>query len=180
MHAARLLWFFLWRMVLQGLVLGAGLGTLYGLLLGGMLFPYGLGFVIVGPLFGTVGGPFVGAVGGVILFVATFLRRSNGERRYRTVSGLACAVAGVLTMISSCEIAFRASGLGSLASEVMFERYMVETLFFVVFPAIGAGCAMWWAGRRVAEKYIDEFHEPAGHGPTDAAGRTLVEQKRRR
>jgi hypothetical protein len=62
MHAIKLLWFFFWRMVLRGLALGAGLGTVYGLLVGGITFPYGVGFLIVGPFYGTVGRLFLGVV----------------------------------------------------------------------------------------------------------------------
>ena len=143
MHAVKPLWFFFWRMVLRGLALGAGLGMVYGLLVGGITFPYGVGFLIAGPFYGTVGGLFLGAVGGVVLFAVTLLCRSDANRRYRAAAGLACAVACMLAVISSWEVAFRRSGTASLASELTFERYLTETLILVVFPAIGAGCAIW-------------------------------------
>jgi hypothetical protein len=60
MSTPGMFWFFLWRMTLWGLGLGSGLGTTYGLafglLVGGLTFPYGIGFMLVGPLFGAVGG----------------------------------------------------------------------------------------------------------------------------
>jgi hypothetical protein len=180
MHAARLLLFFLLRMILQGLVLGTVLGTVYGLLLGIAAFPYGAVLIAVGALFGMVGGSFLGAVSGVVLFTVTFLRRPRGEIRYRSVCGLACAVAGVLTVIFSWEVAFRTSGMASLAGQLTFEGYLAETLIVVLIPALGAGCAMWWAGRRVAGQFVDELGEPASQGPTQATDETLVEHERRR
>jgi hypothetical protein len=180
LHATKLLSFFLLRMILQGLVLGTVLGTIYGLVLGVATFPYGVVLIAVGALFGILGGSFLGAVSGVGLFAITFVRRPRCELRYRSDCGLVCAVAGVLTVIFSWEVAFRTGGMASPASQFTFERYLAETLVLVLIPALSAGCAMWWAGRRAAGQFVGEIGEPGSQGPTDAAGQTLVEQEERR
>ena len=62
MSTPEMFWFFLWRMTLWGLGLGSGLGTTFGLLVEGLTFPYGIGFMLVGPLFGAVGGLVLGTM----------------------------------------------------------------------------------------------------------------------
>jgi hypothetical protein len=59
--------FYLWRMTLWGLGLGSGLGTTHGLLLGGLTLPFGIGFLVLWPLFGTVGGRVLGVLCGTVL-----------------------------------------------------------------------------------------------------------------
>jgi hypothetical protein len=178
MHATKLLSFFLLRMILQGLVLGTVLGTIYGLVLGVATFPYGVVLIAVGALFGIIGGSFLGAVSGVGLFAITFVRRPRCELRYRSVCGLACAVAGVLTVIFSWEVAFRTGGMASLASQFTFERYLAETLVLVLIPALSAGCAMWWAGSRAVRGRDRRTREPRSYGRcrTNAGGAGRAEK----
>jgi hypothetical protein len=140
-------WFFLWRMTLWGLGLGSGLGTTYRLLEGGLTFPYGVGFLLVGPLFGVVGGLVLGILCGVVLLIFTLAYRPRDASRDRAVAGLVCAAATALAVVSCWEIALQpSSGTASLASDLMMEEYLTETVILVIVPALIAARAAWWAG----------------------------------
>jgi hypothetical protein len=78
MSTPRMFWFFLWRMTLWGLGLGSGLGTTYGLLVGGLTFPHEIGLMLVGPLFGAVGRLVLGLLEGVVLGAVTVLWHRGG------------------------------------------------------------------------------------------------------
>jgi hypothetical protein len=181
MSTPGMFWFFLWRMTLWGLGLGSGLGTTYGLLVGGLTFPYGVGFLLVGPLFGAVGGLVLGILCGAVLLIFTLAYRPRDASRYRAVAGPVCAAATALAVVSCWEIALQlSSGTASLASDLMLEEYLTETVILVIVPALIAAGAAWWAGIRVAQQYMGEFGEPITRGPTHATGETLVEKARRR
>jgi len=179
MSTPRMFWFFLWRMTLWGLGLGSGLGTTYGLLVGGLTFPYGIGFMLVGPLFGAVGRLVLEALCGTVLLIFTLAYRLRDGSRYRSVAGLVCAAATALAVVSCWQIALQLdSGTASLASELMWEEYLAETVVLVIVPALIAAGAAWWAGRRVAEQYTREFNEPANHSPAQARGESQIWKER--
>jgi hypothetical protein len=181
MSTPGMFWFFLWRMTLWGLGLGSGLGTTYGLLVGGLTFPYGVGFLLVGPLFGAVGGLVLGILCGGVLLIFTLAYRPRDASRYRAVAGLVCAAATALAVVFCWEIALQlSSGTASLASDMMLEEYLAETVILVIVPALIAAGAAWWAGIRVAHQYMGEFGGPITRSPTHATGETLVEKARRR
>jgi hypothetical protein len=170
MDALRLFWFFEPRMALWGLGLGSGLGTTYGLLVGGLTFPYGVGFLLVGPLFGAVGGLGLGILCGAVLLIFTLAYRPRDTSRYRAVAGPVCAAAAALAVVSCWEIALQlSSGTASLASDLMLEEYLTETVILVIVPALIAAGAAWWAGIRVAQQYIREFGEQVNHSPEQAS-----------
>jgi hypothetical protein len=137
MSTPGMFWFFLWRMTLWGL--GSGLGTTYGLtfglLVGGLTFPYGVGCLLVGPLFGAVGGLVLEILCGAVLLIFTLAYRPQDASRYRAVAGLVCAAATALAVVSYWEITLQlSSGTASLASDL--EEYLVETVNLVIVPAL--------------------------------------------
>jgi hypothetical protein len=179
MSTPGMFWFFLWRMMLWGLGLGSGLGTTYGLLVGGLTFPYGVGFMLVGPLFGAVGGFVLGVLCGAVLLIFTLAYRLRDTSRYCAVAGMACAAATALAVASCWEISMQlSSGTASFASHLMWEEYLAETVILVIVPALIAAGAAWWAGRRVAEQYTREFGEPASRSHTYATSEKLGEKGR--
>ena len=121
-----LLWFFLWRMTLVGLALGAGLGAAYGLvvvpsvfLLNGVLGSEGFAtnaqvaggayFLMifstpVGAVLGALAGLTLGILEGAVLGAVTVLRHREGASgdplRYRRAAQLACVAACVLAVAS--------------------------------------------------------------------------------
>lgn len=173
--------FYLWRMTLWGLGLGSGLGTTHGLLLGGLTLPFGIGFLVVWPLFGTVGGRVLGVLCGTVLWIFTLAYRPRDASRYRAAAGPVCAAATALAVVSCWEISMRpSSGTASLASHLMWEEYLAETVILVTVPALVATGAAWWAGRRVAEQYTRKFGERVNRRPMQATGEKLEDKRRRR
>jgi hypothetical protein len=176
-------WFGFWRMAFWGL--GLGLGTVYGTLVGIPFYPFGVIFgPLLGAMYGALAGLALGVLESVILLAVTLLFRwrgtSKGLGRYRRTAGWACGAVCVLASASFFELTARRSGTSFVSGPAYDSDDVVFLLILIVGPSLVAAGASWWAGRRVAEKYIDECREPAGHGPTDAAGRTLVEQGERR
>jgi predicted branched-subunit amino acid permease len=177
------LWFITWRSVLLGLGLGAGLGAAYGLALGAifyLLVPLG---ILIGPLlgalYGGLAGLLLGVVCGAVLLIFTLAYRLRDDSRYRSVAGLVCAAATALAVVSCWQIALQLdSGTASLASELMWEEYLAETIILVIVPALIAAGAAWWTGRRVAGQYTREFGEPAYHGPAQARGESPIGKER--
>jgi hypothetical protein len=117
-----LLWFFLWRMTLVGLALGAGLGAAYGLvivpsvfLLTGVLGSEGPGtdaqvaggayFLMIfstpfGAVLGALAGLTLGILEGVLLCAVTLFRYrdpSSETFEYRRGAGLICAVVSLVS-----------------------------------------------------------------------------------
>ncbi len=173
-------WFFPWRMTLWGLGLGSGLGTTYGLLVGGLTFPYGVGFLLVGPLFGVVGGLVLGVLCGAVLLILTLAYRPWDASRYRTVAGLVCAAACLTALALFFEITARKSGTSFVSQPSAYLEDMGSMLIMIVGPSLVATGAAWWAGRRVAEQYTREFGEPVSRSPEQASGEWLWEKGRRK
>jgi hypothetical protein len=177
--ALRLFWYFEPRMALWGLGFGSGLGTTYGLLLGGLTFPYGVGFLLIGPLFGAVGGLVLGILCSAVLLIFTLAYCPRDASRYRAVAGLVCAAATALAVVSSWEIALQlSSGTASLASGLTLEEHLAETVILVIVPALIAAGAAWWAGRRVAKQYIRDFGEQDNHSREQASHESPSETRR--
>jgi hypothetical protein len=174
MSTPRMFWFFLWRMTLWGLGLGSGLGTTYGLLVGGLTFPYGIGLMLVGPLFGAVGRLVLGAV--------TVLWHRGGAAgdplRYRRAAELACAAVCIVALALFFELTARMSGTSFVAGPAYDSEDVVSVLIVVVAPSFLATGASWWAGRRVAGKYTSGFGEPANNSPAQARGESPIWKER--
>jgi len=185
MSTTETFWFLFWRMAFWGLGLGLSLGAVYGTLVGMPFYPFGLIFgPLLGAMYATLAGLALGILESVILLVVTLLFRWRGTfkdiGRYRRTAGWACGAVCVLASASFFELTARRSGTSFVNRPAYDSDDALFLLILIVGPSLVAAGASWWAGRRVAEKYIGEFHEPAGHGTTDAAGRTLVEQEERR
>ena len=170
-----LLWFFLWRMTLVGLALGAGLGAAYGLVvvpsvffLTGVLGSEGLAtnaqvaggayFLMIfstpcGALLGALAGLTLGMLEGAVLGAVTLLRHREGASgdplRYSRAAQLACVASfwGVLFWL------YR----DSASVRVAFTRDLTEALILVVGPLLLATTASWFAARRVAGQYAREI-----------------------
>ncbi len=137
--------------------------------------------MLVGPLFGAVGGLVLGILCGAVLLIFTLAYRPRDASRYRAVAGLVCAAATALAVVSYWEITLQiSSGTASLASDLMLEEYLVETVILLIVPALIAAGAAWWAGRKVAEQYTREFGEPVSRSPGHATGEKLGEKRRSR
>src|SRR5919112_3392404 len=94
-------WLLFWRMALRVFVLLTVLGTTYGFLVGG-LFPYGIGLMISGPIFGAIAGLGLGVLEGLVLGVVAVLVHRGGAPAdfmwYRRKAELACVVACILAV----------------------------------------------------------------------------------
>ncbi len=182
-----LLWFFLGRMILVGLALGAGLGAAYGLVvvpsiffLTGVLGSEGPGtdaqvaggayFLMIfstpfGAVLGALAGLTLGLLEGAVLGAATVLRHREGASgdplRYRRAAQLACVAACVLAVAVFWGLVFW-QYRDSASVRVAFTRDLPEALILVVGPLLVATGASWWAARRVAGRYA---HETASGTP---------------
>jgi hypothetical protein len=183
----KLLWFFVWRMALLGLALGAGLGLVYGatLLLASLLVPCALhlaicieatvnqvGAGLILPLFGAGFGLLLGAtagfalglVGGLVLSLLTrlFYYPPADETSYRNAAGTIC---GVTVLLLLCA-AWANTGFDPTTFVVpvftpsFYARAWLDLVFITLTPMLGATAAMWWAGRKVGGWYADGFREP--------------------
>jgi hypothetical protein len=163
MGTFELFWFFVWRMALWGLELGAGLGVAYGLLIG--IVPFGILVLPFTVAFGVLIALPLGIAEGTLLFFVTLLYYRRGAprapHRYREIAGIAGAATGVLALAVLTELGFRRSGLSLLSSETWQAGDLYETIV-VVSPTLAAGCASWWASREVAERYSREFLNTPG------------------
>jgi hypothetical protein len=65
-------------MSLWGLCLRAAVGAVYGFLVGGLTPPYGIGFMFMGPIFGTALGLCVGPLEGLVLWGVTIFHHRGG------------------------------------------------------------------------------------------------------
>jgi hypothetical protein len=179
-----LLWFFLWRMTLVGLALGAGLGAAYGLvivpsvfLLTGVLGSEGSGtdaqvvggayFLMIfstpfGAVLGALAGLTLGILEGVLLCVVTLFRYralSSETSRYQRGAGLTCAVGTLVSFVVLWGALFfplvlPSSGLSSAEVWEVLSRDLDELLLFFVGPAPVAIGAAWWSGRLIARQYV--------------------------
>ena len=177
-----LLWFFLWRMTLVGLALGAGLGAAYGLVvvpsvffLTGVLGSEGFAtntqlaggayFLMIfstpfGAVLGALAGLTLGILEGAVLGAVTVLRHREGASgdplRYRRAAQLACVAACVLAVASFWAVLFWLYR-DSASVRVAFTRDLTEALILVVGPLLLATTASWFAARRVAGQYAREI-----------------------
>jgi hypothetical protein len=180
MEIVRLVWFFLWRMTLLGLGLGATLGAAYGAAVmglgalvtdlvdnGGALANYltllgavvllGAYGVVFGLLLGTLTGLVLGAVDGLLLGVLTqaFYRAPADVRNYHRVGGLMCAAASVLALLAGWwqqGFEWHAFAFASLYPGA-FGGGLGDLILVMLLPSFVATLAMWWAGRLVARWY---------------------------
>jgi hypothetical protein len=176
-----LLWFFLWRMTLVGLALGAGLGAAYGLVvvpsvffLTGVLGSEGFAtntqlaggayYLMIfstpfGAVLGALAGLTLGILEGAVLGAVTVLRHREGASgdplRYRRAAQLACVAACVLAVASFWGVLFW-QYRDSASVRVAFTRDLTEALILVVGPLLVATGATWFAARRVAVRYARE------------------------
>lgn len=148
------LWFFLWRMMLLGLALGAALLGLYGAVLGAWAGG-GLGLVVgfsLGSFYGFVPGLALGVVDGLLLGILAqrFNRYRHPEGRpYYEVAGWACATAGLLVLTAfTVPLYDPSAGLG-----------VIELVRLWAVPVVAGVGASWWAGRKTVEWYAQEVLE---------------------
>ena len=181
---AELLWFFLWRMTLVGLALGAGLGAAYGLVvvpsvffLTGVLGSEGFAtnaqvaggayFLMffstpAGAVLGAVAGLTLGFLEGVLLFVVTLFRYrdpSSETSRYQRGASLTCAVGTLVSFAvlwGAYFFPFALPSSGPTLAELpeVLSRDLEEVLLFIVGPAPVAIGAAWWSGRLIARQYV--------------------------
>ena len=177
-----LLWFFLWRMTLVGLALGAGLGAAYGLvvvpsvfLLTAVLGSEGLAtdaqvvggayFVMIfstpfGAVLGALAGLPLGILEGAVLGAVAVWHHCEvapgDPLRYRRAAQLACVAACVLAVASFWGVLFW-QYRDSASVRVVFTRDLTEALILVVGPLLTATTASWLAARRVVGRYAREI-----------------------
>jgi hypothetical protein len=154
------LWFVIWRMSLWGLCLLAAVGTVYGLFVGGLTFPYGIGFVLTGPIFGTALGLCIGPLEGAVLWGVTMLHRRGGylrdSDRYRRAAGVACAAVCIVALAVIFEVIARKSGTSFVSGPAYDSDDVTFLLMVIVAPSLSAAWASWWAARKVASQYARE------------------------
>jgi hypothetical protein len=153
-------------MALRVFVLLTVLGTTYGLLVGGLMFPYGIGLMISGPIFGTMAGLGLGVLEGLVLGVVAVLVHRGGTPGdfmwYRRTAELACVVACILAVALFWGVTFWRADDPAASVRVAFTRDLPEALILVVGPLLLATGATWVAARKVAGQYV---RENAGGAP---------------
>jgi hypothetical protein len=169
MSTAGTFWFILWRMIVWGLGLALGSGAAYGTIVGLPFFPFGLIFgPLLGAMYGARAGLALGILEGVVLLAVTLLVRWRGTfkdvNRYRRTAGWACAVVCVLASASFFELAARRSGTSFVTGPGYDVDDVVFLLVLIVGPSLVAAGGTWWAGRRVAERYVEALGGPADRG----------------
>jgi hypothetical protein len=179
MRAPKLLWFVFWRMALWGLGLGLGLGAAYGTLVGMPFYPFGLIFgPLLGAMYGTIAGFPLGLLEGMVLGAVTMLLHRRGapdhSLRYRRAPELACVMACILAVTTFWGVVFWRDR-DSTSVRLAFTRDLLEALVLVVVPLLIATGASWWAGARVAKRYVDELGDPVTCGFDQATGKNAKE-----
>ncbi len=161
MNTIETFWFLVWRMTLWGLELGLGLGAVHGSLVGAFAFPYGIGFVIIGLIFGPALGLCLGPLEGVVLWGVTMLHYRGGtprdSDRYRRAAGMACAAVCIVALALIFELTARMSGTSFVSGPAYDDEDVTFLLLVVVAPSLSAAWAAWWAARRVAGQYAREI-----------------------
>ena len=172
MNTPRLFWFFEARMTLWGLGLGAWLGAMYGFILGAALsvaFPPSL---LIGPLlggaYGAIAGLPLGIMEGAVLWAFTlyFYRGSKpgDTSRYLRRARYVCVGACVLVPLPIIEFLARRSG-PSLVTGAYDSSDVIMLLIVLLIPIFIAACAVWWAVKRVAARFIREVGEQVNPSP---------------
>jgi hypothetical protein len=161
MGAIESIWFVFWRMALRVFVLLTVLGTTYGVLVGGLTFPYGIGLMISGPIFGAIAGLGLGVLEGLVLGVVAVLVHRGGAPgdflRYRRMAELACVVTCILAVALFWGVTFWRGPDPAASVRLAFTRDLPEALIIVVGPLLLATGATWVAARRVAGQYAREI-----------------------
>jgi hypothetical protein len=181
-----LLWFFLWRMTLVGLALGAGLGAAYGLVvvpsfffLSGVLGSEGFAtnaqvaggayFLMIfstpfGAVLGALAGLTLGILEGVLLGVFTLFRYrdpSSETSKYQRGAGLTCALGTLVSFAVLWGAYFLPFVLPSSEPALaelpeVLGRDLNDLLIVVVGPAPMAIGAAWFGARLVARQYAQK------------------------
>ncbi len=159
-------WFAFWRMALRVFVLLTVLGTAYNLLVGGLTFPYGIGLMTSGPIFGAIAGLGLGVLEGLVLGVVAVLVHCGGAPGdfmwYRRKAQLAC----ILAVASFWGVTFWRGPDPAASVRLAPTRDLPEALIVVAGPLLLATGATWVAARKVVGQYAREI----------AAGSTLEER----
>ncbi len=138
----------------------AAVGAVYGFVVGGLTFPYGIGFMFGGPLFGTASGLCVGPLEGLVLWGVTMLHNRGGTPgdpdRYRRAAGLACAAVCIVTLALIFELTARKSGTSIVSGPAYDGADVAFLLVGILAPSLSAAWAVRWAARRVAGQYARE------------------------
>lgn len=199
MSALRLLWFFLWRMTVWNLLLGAATGAVCGAgvlvsiiiasaiatngtagdgsaLVGGIAYTVGAGAV-----FGTLGavvGLLLGFLGGLVLFVftSTFFQSPPADlARYRRIAGWTCAASSALALLADWFLNSYPN-----VEDFALLRFIGDTnaspglsplviLLFVVLPTLLLSFPVWFSARIVAGRYARKMSEGTGEGDSPSA-----------
>ena len=147
-------------MALRVFVLLTVLGTAYGLLVGGLTFPYGIGLMISGPIFGAIAGLGLGVLEGLVLGVVAVLVHRGGAPAdfmwYRRKAELACVVACILAVALFWGVTFWRGPDPAASVRLAFTRDLPVALILVVGPLLVASGATWVAARKVVGQYARE------------------------
>ena len=172
MDTVKLLWGFLWRMVLWGIVLVAFAYPAYRVLVWMNDLSFGIWMIQAFYLYGThvaAVGFWLGLICGLLLFALTrafYWPSPAAPISYRRAAGLTCALGSAVALLGKWVLdvdfpdayAFlRPPGRPRDISEVsvIVREVLIPTLLFSV--------AMWWAGRRVAWRhYVSPREERTG------------------
>jgi hypothetical protein len=197
METGMLLWFFLWRTSLLGLVLGAVLAGAYRSLpvalamiistlteetLGVSGPGVGLGWVVgtflvlgaAGAAVGFVLGTIAGLLG-ALLTRLLFPRSTPDVRAYRRAVGAVCAGSSAVVLLTDWLLHDFPNANGFILSRLLVGVFGEDTSAVGVFiqalvPTLLFSSAIWWAGRKVAGRYAQEAGSPRGDEQTPISG----------
>jgi len=155
-------------MALRVFVLLTVLGTTYGVVVGGLTFPYGIGLMMMFPIFGAIAGLGLGVLEGLVLGVVGVLVDRGGAPGelmwYRRAAELACVVACILTVVLFWAVMFWTGPDPAASVRLALTRDLPEALIVVVGPLLLASGATWVAARKVVGQYAREV---AGGAPLE-------------
>jgi hypothetical protein len=173
MDTVKLLWFFLWRMVLWGITLVALTYGAYGVL--GLIDDLGLGLgwmisaFYVDGLHAAGVGFWLGLICGLVLFALTrtfYWPSPATPIGYCRAAGLTCALASALALLSKWVLDVDFPDAYAFLRPPGRPRDLMEVSDIVrqvLIPTLLFSGAMWWAGRRVAWRhYISLTEEQTG------------------
>ena len=121
------------------------MGAVYGFLVGGLTFPYGIGLTFSGPIFGTASGLCVGPLEGLVLWGVTMLHHRGGQprdsERYWLAVGLACSAVCIVALALIFELTARKSGTSFVSGPAYDRDDVTFLLMVVVAPSLSAAWA---------------------------------------